>query len=289
MPHAPRTAGPHVHWGAALLTLALIVGTALAALAVSARASGSGSSSGSKSLVCSLDDRGSQWPTTLRTGVRRTLVPAGAVSLTVCRYNGMNALGGAPQFGLRGIGVTADRATIDKITRELDALKPTHGAYSCPFDDGSEDVVGFDYASAPNVVVTVDPGGCNEITNRHIRRLGLDQPVVAQIGALAAKPVKGLTWATVVGHIRLCGGPAPGRCWTSGSLVGQVVADNSSNVWVAMSQQHKGRFRFTIATPGRYTFRAMGTGKQTNAVLAKTSATVHAGATTNVVLTIPVP
>jgi hypothetical protein len=71
--------------------------------------------------------------------------------------------------------------------------------------------------------------------------------------------------------------------------VGQVVADNSSNVWVAMSQQHKGRFRFTIATPGRYTFKAMGTGKQTNTVLAKTSATVRTGATTNVVLTIPIP
>jgi hypothetical protein len=272
-----------------LAALTPIVGTALAALAVSARASGSGSSSGTKSLVCSLDDRTPQWPITLRTGVRRTLVPPGAVSLTVCRYNGMNALGGTPQFGLRGIGVTSDRATIGQFTRELDALKPTHGIYNCPFDDDSEDLVSFGYDSGASVLVTVDPGGCNEITNGHVKRLGLDKPVVAQIGALAAKPVKGLTWATVVGHIRLCGGPAPSRCWTSGSMVGQVVADNSSNVWVAMSQQHKGRCRFTIATPGHYTFRAMGTGKQTNAVLAKTSATVRAGVTTNVVLTIPVP
>ncbi len=183
----------------------------------------------------------------------------------------MNALGGTPQFGLRGIGVTADRATIEQFTRELDALKPTHGIYNCPFDDDSEDLAWFNYDSGPSVLVTVDPGGCNEITNDHVKRLGLDKPVVAQIGALAAKPVKGLKWATVVGHIRLCGGPAPSRCWTSGSLVGQVVADNSSNVWVAMSQQHKGRFHFTIATPGRYTFKAMGTGKQTNAVVAKTS------------------
>jgi len=284
MPRSPRTAGRHVPWAVVQLALALIAGTALAALAVSARAS----SSDSKSLVCSLDDRGPIWPTTLRTGVRKTLVPTGAASLTICRYNGMNATSSTPQFGLLGIGVT-DRSTIlRRLTRELDAIKPARGVYSCPFDDDSEDVMTFGYASAPSVVVTVDTGGCNEITNGHVKRLGLDKPVVGQIAALV-KPVKGLSWATVVGHIRLCGGPAPGRCWTSGSLVGQVVADNSSNLWVAMSQQHKGRFRFTIATPGRYTFRAMGTGKQTNAVLAKTSATVRAGATTNVVLTIPVP
>jgi hypothetical protein len=286
-----------------LVALAPIVGTALAALAVSARASGSGSSSGTKSLVCSRDDRGNALlhPAPARHGSATTLVPKGAVALTICAYNGMNATGSTPQFGLLGIAVTDSATPLRRLTDGLDAIKPTppHATYSCPMDDGSQAILYFGYGSGPGDVVTVGTNGCNAITNTAMETisypapaaiphyLGLGKPVIGQIIKLT-RPVK-LQWATVVGHIRLCGGPAPGRCWTSGSLVGQVVADNSSNVWVAMSQQHKGRFRFTIATPGRYTFRAMGTGKQTNAVLAKTSATVQAGVTTNVVLTIPVP
>jgi hypothetical protein len=299
MPRASRTAALHAPLGAMLLALALIVGTTLAVLAVSARASGSGSGlrsgsrsglrSGSKSLVCSLDDREPLWPPQLRTGVRRTLVPTGAVGLTVCRYNGMNATPSTPQFGLLGIGVT-DRSTIVKrLTRELDAIKPAHGVYSCPFDDDSEDVMTFGYASAPGVVVTVDTGGCNEITNGQVKRLGLGKPVVGQIAALVT-PVKGLSWATVVGHIRLCGGPAPGRCWTSAYRnASSVDATNSSKMWAAMAQLHKGHLSFRLASPGRYMFELMGSGEQINTVVARTEATVTADRTTNIVFTIPVP
>lgn len=61
-----------------------------------------------QSRACSLDDRGQIRPTDLRPGVRKTMLPVGAASSTVCRYNGANAFGGAPQFALLGVGVTGD-------------------------------------------------------------------------------------------------------------------------------------------------------------------------------------
>lgn len=203
----------------------------------------------------------------------------------------MNANSSVPQFGLLGVGVTADHTTIARLTDDLDALKPARGVFSCPMDDGSQDVAAFSYPSGPSVVVTVGTNGCNNITNGHVRRLGLGKPVVAQLSALA-KSVTGLKWATVVGHIRLCGGPAPGRCWFQKETypyASRAVATNSSGLWVAMAQLSHNRFRFTIATPGRYSFELMGSGKHINTVISRTKATVQAGATTTVAFTIPVP
>lgn len=270
MPRSPRTAAePHVPVKVALLTLVLIVGTGLAVLAVSARASGSGSSSGTKSLVCSRDDRGSvlSHPAPARRGSATTLVPEGAVGLTICDYAGMNATRSTPQFGLLGIGVT-DKATILKqLTRELDAIKPTppNAAYSCPMDDGSQAILYFEYGSGSGDVVTVGTNGCNPITNtamatisyptaaRIPHYLGLGRPVIGQIEGLA-KPVKGLSWATVVGHLRLCGGPVPGRCYIENYDNGdRVLARNSDGQWVASGLVHHGRFRFEVAASGSYT------------------------------------
>jgi hypothetical protein len=269
MPRSPRPAGPRLSWEVALLTLVLIVGTALAALAVSARASGSGSSSGSKSLVCSRDDRGGVLlhPAPARRGSATTLVPEGAVGLTICDYNGMNATRSTPQFGLLGIGVTDKDTILKQLTRELDAIKPTppNAAYSCPMDDGSQAILYFGYGSRSGDVVTVGTNGCNPITNtamatisyptaaRIPHYLGLGRPVIGQIEALA-KPVKGLSWATVVGHLRLCGGPFPGRCYIENDDNGdRVLAQNSDGQWVASGLVHHGRFGFKIATSGTYT------------------------------------
>lgn len=262
------------------------IGAAPLTSPLAARASTTG-----RSLACSTDDRGRIWPVRARPDSRWLLVPRGAVSLSVCRYNGMNAFGGVPQFGLLGAGVTADHATISRLSDELDALKPSRGTIHCPFDDGSRDVASFNYASGPSVVVTVGTNGCNQISNGHVRRLGLARPLVAQLSALA-KPVAGLKWASVVGRIRLCGGPAPGRCWFQKQTfpyASRAVATNSAGLWVAMAQLHHNRFRLTIATPGPYRFELMGSGKHVNTVVSRTRATVRAGSTTNVVFTIPVP
>lgn len=289
MPRVTRAAGPQSPRSLVLLACALIAATAVAALlvmVVTARAQTSGS------LVCPHDDRSQSAPTQIRTGARKELVPPGATTLTVCRYNGMNAFGGVPQWGLRGAGATDKRSQINKIIAGLDALKPTRGVYNCPFSDSSDVVATFGYGSGPGVVITMDTGDCNTVSNGHVRRLGLGKPIVAQIESLA-KPVTGQSWASVRGHLRLCGGPAPGRCWTSGFGIcaphcmsaNRVVADNSKGLWIAMAPVSKGRFHFTVASPGTDEFYLYAD----NRMLVKTRARVIAGRTITVVFTLAVP
>jgi hypothetical protein len=186
--------------------------------------------------------------------VRRELVPSGAATLTVCRYNGMNDFGGAPQWALRGAGATTDRSQIKRIVAELDALRPAHGIYSCPMDDGSAAVATFGYGSPPGVTVTVGTNGCNSITNGHVIRQGLDRPVVGQIEALA-KPVASQAWATVRGHLRLCGGPVPHRCYIENyDSSDRILVSGPNGLWVAMATIERGRFAFRIAASGTYRF-----------------------------------
>lgn len=61
--------------------------------------------------------------------------------------------------------------------------------------------------------------------------------------------------ARVVGHIRLCGGPAPGRC----SSQRGVVSVYRRHHLVARQHSAHGRFRFNLA-PGRYTLTARSSG-----------------------------
>lgn len=93
----------------------------------------------------------------------------------------------------------------------------------------------------------------------------------------------------MLGRVRICGGPAPGRCRVDDSTVGSVTAVNSGGAWVAMTQVYRGHFRMQIAAPGAYTFKAMGRDRQINTVITTGRASVRAGATTTVVLTVSVP
>ena len=222
----PRFAGPQNARGFALLASVLTAAAALAVPLVAAIGAQAAPSKGA-SLVCPPGDRGQSAPTALRTGERRMLVPTGAISLTVCSYNGMNALGGAPPWGLLGVGVTNDRSEIKRLTAALDAIKPTHRAYPCPMDDGSDAIATFGYGSPPGVVVKIGTGGCNAITNGHVQRLGLETPVVSQIEALA-KPRLGFKWAMLRGHLRLCGGPVAGRCYIENYDSGDRVVVSES-------------------------------------------------------------
>lgn len=283
------------------LGVALIALTALAALLVlvlvsvftaAARTPGARGASALRagahavtSRSCPPDDRGQQAPAQVRDGARRELVPPGAISLTVCRYNGMNASDGVPQWGLRGAGATSRRSRIARIISALDAIRPRHGAYSCPFSDASDVIAGFTYRAPPRVVVTIDTGGCNTITNGHVRRLALGRPAVALIESLAA-PVAMHRWPVVVGRVRLCGGPAPGRCWTQSYGHGdRVLVSDATGAWLAMAAVSRGRFRFRIAAAGDYTF-ALYAG---NALLGRLHARIAARGTTRIVFTIPVP
>jgi len=130
-------------------------------------------------------------------GAGSPLVPRGAVSLTVCRYNGLagapgsagSAQGSAPHR-LVGAGTTSDSGTIARVTGELDAIRPARVAvYGCPADFGTELLAFFTYRSRPGDVVTIGLSGCNTITNGHVRRLGLNAPVIGQLSGLAKRLV----------------------------------------------------------------------------------------------------
>lgn len=272
---------------AALLVLVLVsVFTAAARTPVARSASvfAAGAPAGT-SRSCPRDDRGPPAPEQVRDGARRMLVPPGVVSLRVCRYNGMNASAGVPQWGLRGAGVTSRRSRIARIVSELDAIRPSRGSYSCPFSDASDVIASFAYRSPPRVVVTVDTGGCNAVTNGHVRRLALGRPAVALIESVAA-PVTMHGWPAVVGHVRLCGGPAPGRCWIQDYGRGdRVMVRNATGAWLALAAVSHGRFRFRIAAAGDFTF-ALYAG---NTLLGRLHARAAADGTTRIVFTIPVP
>src|SRR5579875_2136538 len=120
---------PHFPRAAVWLGIGLIAATAVAALLVTGLAVKAAATS-IPSRMCPPADRHRPAARVLRTGERHELVPPGARRLTVCRYNGMNALGGAPRWALRGAGATSDGTRIRRITAELDALMPTHGVYS---------------------------------------------------------------------------------------------------------------------------------------------------------------
>jgi hypothetical protein len=263
----------------------LIAATALATLLMLVLDARAQTTDGA-SVVCPPDDRSqSSVPTQLRSGERKTLVPPGATTLIVCQYNGINAFGGAPRWGLLSAGATSNRAKVKRIVTGLDALKPTRAMRMCPMDDGSAVVATFGYRSAPGVVVTIETNGCNAITNGHVHRDGLGRFSMAQIEALA-KPVMDRGWATVRGRLRLCGGPAPGRCYIENlDNHDRVIVTGSNGKWLATAAVNHGRFAFKIASPGTYTF-GFYTG---NTLVRKLRERVTLGKTTRVVFLIPIP
>lgn len=199
------------------------------------------------------------------------MVPAGATDLTICRYSGVNAPQGTAQFGLSGIGVIDSHRVLTGLTRELDAIKATvpGAAYNCPADVGSAAILEFAYSSPPGVTVRADLSGCQAILNdAGLTRLGLGAPVIQQIVALSA-PVR-MRWAAVSGLVRIA---VP---------VGAVEAVNSSGFPVSEVPVERHRFRFLIATPGRYEITLWGKGRSVNRQVARLRTSVSVGKTTHV-------
>jgi hypothetical protein len=151
-----------------------------------------------QSSVCPSTDR---TPVVAKTPVAgNSLVPPGAVSLTVCRYNGLK---GDPQ-SVRGIkphklaaaGTTGNKRMIAKVTAELDGIRPTrpNARFGCPADFGTKLLAFFAYPSRRGDVVTIGLSGCNTITNGRVRRLALSAPVVGQLAGLAQQVVNSPQW-----------------------------------------------------------------------------------------------
>jgi len=88
-------------------------------------------------------------------GSSASLVRAGARSLLLCRYNGLNPAATARR--LRSSRRVTARREIAALAAELDVLPSLPKLVNCPFDDGSEIVATFAYKSGGDVVVqTVD-------------------------------------------------------------------------------------------------------------------------------------
>lgn len=97
-----------------------------------------------------------------------TIAPAGATSVRVCRYSGLNA---HPPLRLTAGVLIRDRAEVDRIVWRLDRLTagPT-GPVACPSDDLSQIRVVLAYPGRRTVPVSVGLAGCGIVTNGAVNR-----------------------------------------------------------------------------------------------------------------------
>ena len=252
-----------------------------------------------------------------RTGASVTLVPAGVVQVLLCRYDG--PFGGprphiANRFRLVARRLVVDRARAAKLAAELDRIpQGPSGEYVCPSAIGAAIVAYFGYASGPPAPVTVELSGCMTATNGHVTRdAGIgDATVLDRLEALIhAAPVRsggnrtgGARNATIDGHLLLCGGPAPGRCFVTTiggcappdgcSRSDRVVAIGTAGAVVAQQRLcfpwPNGRFRLRVP-PGQYAVELLADGARIHGRVMQTKgATARAGHTTTVVFLFNIP
>ena len=129
---------------------------------------------------------------------RRAIVPAGAVSVRVCRYYGFGELGKqtpktqARVGKLQDQGVVGNRDLLESLTlefKELDAAPK--GSISCPADEGAELFVVFHYRAAKPVVLRVSLSGCRFVSGAAPRARQMTESLQKRLVRLAeGKPVK---------------------------------------------------------------------------------------------------
>ena len=269
--------------------------------------------SGAGSLRCpSQDPRAIR---SSRTGASATLVPAGAVRVLLCRYDG--PFGGprahvANRFRLVARRLIVDRVRAGKLGAMLDRIpRASYGYASCP-NSGAAIIAFFRYASGPGDPVRVNLTGCMTATNgQMISDAGIGEaPVLDELEALIhGAPARsgggtgsGGT-ATIDGHLLLCGGPAPGRCFVTTiggcappdgcSRSDRVVAIGTAGAIVAQQRLRfpwpNGRFRLRVP-PGQYAVELLADGPRIHdRVMETKGATARAGHTTTVVFPFNIP
>jgi hypothetical protein len=246
-----------------------------------------------------------------RTGVRVTLVPAGVVQVLLCRYDGPFGVPRAHvanRFRLVARRLILERSRAGKLAAELDGIPQAQsGVYGCPSGTAAAIVAYFRYGSGPLDPVRVELSGCMTATNGHVTRpAGIaNTTVLDNLEALIhATPPRsgghrtaGALTATIDGHLLLCGGPAPGRCFVTTiggcappagcSRSDRVVAIGSAGAIVAQQRLRfpwpNGRFRLRVP-PGQYAVELLADGARIHdRVMQTKGATAHAGHTTTVV------
>jgi hypothetical protein len=244
----------------------------------------------------------------------KQLVPAGVVQVLLCRYDG--PFGDphtyvAQRFRLVAGRTIADRASAGALAAQLDRLPAVpSGGFSCPGNGGAAIIGVFRLESGSQDTVRVNLTGCMTATNGSVvREAGLgDGGMLDTLEALLhAEPANPLSLrtgsgpATIDGHILLCGGPAPGRCFIT-SIGGCAPPDGCSEsdrvIVIATSgeivaEQHlasaHGSFRLHVA-PGQYAVELLADGPRIHdRVLGTEGVTARAAATSTAIFQFAIP
>jgi PASTA domain len=99
-------------------------------------------------------------------GSQRELVPPGAVSVTVCRYRGLNDPSARDVGRLAGSAVLSDLQRVQSLSARFDGLPPAQGGpVACPADDGSMALAIFGYPGSAFDPVSIRLTGCSIASN----------------------------------------------------------------------------------------------------------------------------
>jgi len=281
-------------WRLLMLSAGLIAGTIVVALATAAFAS-STRAAAARTAAPACPARDTSTMASTRGGSRMTLVPSGAVQLLLCRYSGLNGPPPFPattRFGLITERLLTSTSQVENLADALNALPaPSAYAISCPVDTGERIIAYFVYRSGARNPVTVGLTGCQEVTNGHVLRNGLDAPAISQLESLVPLPPHG----KLKGELRVCTNTARtdcqittwSQCETSGACVTaqSVAVFNGAGKEVALVALHNSRFSVTVS-PGRLKVELLGAGDGlSNQVMATAIIRVRAGGSGTVTFT----
>lgn len=116
--------------------------------------------------------------------VSGVLVPKGATSLLLCRYQGLNPPATAHRLE-RGRLIRADNE-LAQLTADFDKLPQSAGVIHCPMDDGSEITARFKYPRQDDVLVIVGLTGCRTVSRDGLTRTASGPPGTRVINQLMA-------------------------------------------------------------------------------------------------------
>ncbi len=245
------------------------------------------------------------------------LVPAGTGQVLLCRYDGPFGARNAriaDRFRLVGRRLVDSHSYAAELAAELNRLPlvPGGGTAGCP-ERVAAIVAFFRYPAGPADPVRVELAGCMTVSNGVLTSEAgnggatildaLEELVHATPVTSSGFSSGGARTATIAGQLRLCGGPAPGRCFSSTvggcappdgcSRSDRVVAIDTAGAIVAEQRLRfpypDGKFRLQVS-PGQYAVELLADGPRIHdRVMQTRGATARARHTARVIFTFDVP
>jgi hypothetical protein len=100
---------------------------------------------------------------------KQTLLPPGAGSALICRYQGRRSAGPTPAPEAETL--SADSMRFQRLVHAFQQLKPVRrGAVACPTGRPLRYLVAFHYRSESDIYVSVDFNGCGLVTNDALKK-----------------------------------------------------------------------------------------------------------------------